>query len=263
VLDLTDRKRAEAEARESERRYREVQMDLAHANRVATMGQLTASIAHEVNQPIAATVTGAQAALNWLGHQPPDLAEVRLSLAQIVQDGRRAGDVIGRIRDLIRKAPPRKDRLEINGAIREVIELTRSEARKNGVSVKTELAEGLPLLYGDRVQLQQVILNLIINAIEAMSGTSEGLRELLISSAPANSGGVLVAVRDSGPGLAPAGLDRLFEAFYTTKPSGLGIGLSICRSILEAHGGRLWASTNEPHGAIFQFTVPAHPGSAC
>jgi PAS domain S-box-containing protein len=259
VLDLTERKRAEAEARESERRYREMQTELAHANRVATMGQLAASIAHEVKQPIAATVSNAQAGLRWLSREPLDLEEARQTLAQIVKDGNRAADVIGRIRDLIKKAPPRKMRLDINGAIREVIELTRGEALKNGVSVQTELANGLALIQGDRVQLQQVLLNLIINAIEAMSGASEGARELLVSTGKAEAGGVLIAVRDSGPGLAPTTLDRLFEPFYSTKSSGLGLGLSICRSIIEAHGGRLWASTNVPRGAIFQFTVPEHP----
>src|SRR6202043_2595091 len=217
VLDLTERKRAEAEARESERRYREVQMELAHANRVATMGQLTASIAHEVNQPIAATVTNAQAAQRWLDRQPPHLEEARQALARIVKDGNRAGDVIGRIRELIKKAPPRQDWVDINEAIREVIELTRREAVKTGVSVQMHLAEGLPLIYGDRVQLQQVILNLIINAVEAMGGVSDGRRELLICTQKAGSNGVLVEVRDSGPGFAPATAERLFEAFHTTK----------------------------------------------
>jgi PAS domain S-box-containing protein len=261
-MDITERKRAEAEVREGERRYRAVEMELAHANRVATMGQLSASIAHEVNQPIAAAITNAHSALRWLGARPPDLEEVRQALGRIVRDGNRAGDVIGRIRDLIRKAPPRKDGLEINEAILEVIALTRGEVVKNGVSVQTQLAEGLPLIQGDRVQLQQVILNLIVNAVEAMSGVGEGSRELLISTGKAESDGVLVAVRDSGPGLAPASLERLFGAFYTTKPGGLGMGLSICRSIIEAHWGRLWATANVPQGAVFQFTVPAHPDSA-
>jgi PAS domain S-box-containing protein len=174
VLDLTERKRAEAQARESERRYHEAQMELAHANRVATMGQLTASIAHEVKQPIAATVSNAQAGLRWLIREPPDLEEVRQALACIAKDGKRAGDVVGRIRDLIQKAPPRKDHFDLNGAIREVIELTRGEAVKNGVSVQTELTDNLPLIDGDRVQLQQVMLNLIVNAVEAMSGLTEG-----------------------------------------------------------------------------------------
>jgi PAS domain S-box-containing protein len=256
VLDLTERKRAEAEARESERRYREVQMEMAHANRVATMGQLTASIAHEVNQPIAAMVTNAEAARRWLNHRPANLEEAQQSLARIVKDGSRAGDVIGRIRELIKKTPPRKDGVDINEAIREVIELTRGEAVKTGVSVQMHLVEGLPLIHGDRVQLQQVMLNLIINAVEAMGSVRDGPRELLISTRQAEPGGVLVMVRDSGPGLAPATHEHLFEAFYTTKPTGLGMGLSICRSIIEAHGGRLWAEANEPRGTIFQFVTP-------
>jgi PAS domain S-box-containing protein len=258
VLDLTERKRAEAEARDNERRYREVQMELSHANRVATMGQLTASIAHEVNQPIAATTTNAEAALRWLDHQQPDLDEVRQSLASIVKDANRAGGVISRIRALIKKTPPRKDCLKINEAIREVIELTRGQAVKNGVSVQMELADGLPLVEADRVELQQVILNLIINAVEAMSGVSEGPRELLITTGKAESGGVLVAVQDSGPGLTPESIDRLFDPFYTTKPSGMGMGLSICRSIIEAHGGRIAAENESAHGgARLYFTLPA------
>ena len=262
VLDLTERKRAEAEARESERRYREAQMQLAHANRVATMGQLTASIAHEVNQPIAATVANAQAALRWLVADPPNLTEVRQALALIVRDGGRSGAVVGRIRALIKKAPPRDERVEINEAIREVIEVTRSEATKCAVSVQTEVAVGLPPVRGDRVELQQVILNLILNAVEAMSETGEGPRDLLITTGKTESGDVLVAVRDSGTGLAPAMLKNLFEAFHTTKANGLGLGLSICRSIIEGHGGRLWASANAPRGAIFQFTLPARPDIA-
>jgi PAS domain S-box-containing protein len=257
VLDLTELKRAEAEARESERRYREIQMELAHANRVATMGQLTASIAHEVNQPIAATVMNAQAALRWLGGKRPGLEEARQALGRIVEGGCRAADVVDRIRALTKKAPPRKDNVAINDAILEVIVLTHGEAAKNGVSVQTQLADGLPLIRGDWIQLQQVILNLIVNAVEAMSDVSGEARELLISTGKADANGVFVAVRDSGPGLAPAALDRLFEAFYTTKPAGLGMGLSICRSIIEAHGGRLWAEPNEPRGAIFQFLIPA------
>jgi PAS domain S-box-containing protein len=261
VLDLTERKRAEAEARESERRYREVQIELARANRVATMGQLTASIAHEVKQPIAAAATNASAALRWLGARSANLEEARQALRRIVNDATRASDVIDRIRRLIEKAPLRMDSVDINEAVREVIELTRGEAVKAGVSVQTHLADGLPLIHGDRVQLQQVNLNLIINAIEAMSGIAEAPRELLITTAQAEPG-VLVAVRDSGPGLAPEAFERLFEAFYTTKPSGLGLGLSICRSIIEAHRGQLWASANVPCGSIFHFTVPGHPCSA-
>jgi PAS domain S-box-containing protein len=258
VLDLTERKRAEAEAGESERRYRETLMELAHANRVTTMGQLTASIAHEVNQPITAAVINAEAALRWLGAQPPNLEEVSKTLGLIVADGTRAGNVIGGIRALIRKVPQQQASLDINEAIREVIALTRGEAAKTDVAVRTDLADGLPLIYGDRVQLQQVILNLIINAIEAMSGVVETRRALLISSGQAEPGGVVVAVRDSGPGLDPASLEHLFNAFYTTKSGGMGMGLTICRSIIEAHGGQLCASANEPRGAVFQFTLPLH-----
>jgi PAS domain S-box-containing protein len=262
VLDLTDRKWAEAEARDSERRYREVQTDLAHASRVSTMGQLTASIAHEVNQPIAAAVINAEAAQRWLSAQPPNIHKVSESLAFIVRDCTHAGEVIGRIRALIKRAPPRKDAVAINDAILEVIALTRSEAANNGVSVRTQLADDSPLVQGDRVQLQQVILNLIVNAIDAMRSLREGNRDLLICTQKAEPNGVLVEVRDSGPGFAPTTIEQLFEAFHTTKPGGLGLGLSICRSIIEAHGGRLWASANEPRGAIFQFTVPAQSGSA-
>jgi C4-dicarboxylate-specific signal transduction histidine kinase len=258
VLDLTERKQAEENVRESERRYREVQTELAHANRVATMGQLGASIAHEVKQPIAATVTNAQAALRWLDAQPPDEDEVRLALSRIVNDGNRAAAVIGRIHELVKKVPPQKEPLDINKAIREVIELTHGETRKHGVSVQVHLADRLPLIQGDRVQLQQVLLNLLINATEAMDGVSDGVRELLISTGNADAGCVLVAVSDSGPGFAPHNAEHIFGPFYTTKSTGLGMGLSICRSIIEAHGGRLWASANVPHGAIFQFTVPAH-----
>ena len=254
ALDLTERKR-------TEEALGKVQMELAHANRVATMGQLTSSIAHEVSQPVAATIMSAQAALNWLAAEPPALEEARRSLKNVVRDGYRARDVIDRLRALIKKAPPRKDWLDINEAIQEVIEVTRGEPVKHGISVQTCLADGLPLIEGDRVQLQQVILNLLINAVQAMSGKSEGPRELLISTERTEPNGVLVAVQDSGPGIAPEMHEHLFEAFYTTKAGGLGLGLSICRSIIEAHGGRLWASANVPHGAIFNFTVPAGPDS--
>jgi PAS domain S-box-containing protein len=256
VLDLTERKRSEAEAHESERRYREVQMDLAHANRVATMGQLTASIAHEVNQPIAGAVISAHAALRALARETPDVGAARRSIERVVRDANRAGDVISRIRDLIKKAPARKESLDVAKAIHEVIALVRGEAVKNSVSVQTRLAPGLPLVEGDRVQLEQVLLNLIVNAIDAMSGVDEGPRELLIETAQSESAdAVVVELRDSGPGLANP--ERAFDPFYTTKPGGLGMGLSICRSIVEAHGGHLRATANAPRGAIFQFTVPA------
>jgi PAS domain S-box-containing protein len=235
---------------------REAQMELAHVNRVTTMGQLTASIAHEVNQPIAATVTNAQAALRWLDARPPDLEETRQAVARIVNDGIRAGEVVDRIRALIKKVPARTDRFDINDAIVDVVALTRSELSSNGVSLQTQFAQGLPLIQGDRVQLQQVILNLIVNAIEAMNGVSDGARELRISTEINESSGALVAVQDSGPGLDPASLEQLFDAFYTTKSSGMGMGLSICQSIIIAHGGRIWAEANVPQGATFQFTLP-------
>ncbi|MCC8953509.1 PAS domain S-box protein [Bradyrhizobium sp. Pear77] len=256
VLDLTERKRAEAEARESERRYHEAVVELAHANRVATMGQLTASIVHEISQPMAATQANAKAGLNWLGAQPPDLEQVRQTLLSILNDGERAGAVINRIRALCKKAPPRREKTKINEAVLEVIALTRDEAVKNGVSIATQLAEGLPVVHVDRVQLQQVVLNLIINAVEAMSCVGEGPRELLISTGIDASNGLLVSLQDSGPGMEPGSLEHLFDAFYTTKSSGMGMGLSICRSIVEAHGGRIWASANKPRGAVFQFCLP-------
>jgi PAS domain S-box-containing protein len=256
VLDLTDQKRAQERLRASERSLRQAQGELAHVNRVTTMGQLTASISHEVMQPIAAAITNARTALRLLGSEPSDVEAVRQALGRIVSEGNRAADVVDRIRTLFKNTPPRKDDLKINEAVLEVIALTQVEVVTHGVSVETELSEGLSLIQGDRVQLQQVIINLIINAVEAMSGVAKGSRTLLISTGQEASAGVLVSVQDSGPGLDVEGLDRLFDAFYTTKPSGMGMGLSICRSIIEAHGGRIWASRNVGPGATFQFTLP-------
>jgi C4-dicarboxylate-specific signal transduction histidine kinase len=240
----------------------EAQVDLAHVDRITTIGRLTTSIVPEVTQAIAAIVTNAQAARHFLDRRPPDLDEVREALDRIVTEAYRASDVIYRIRGLLKETPPKRERAEINGAIRDVLELTRGEATKSGVSVRTQFAEPSPVVQADRVQLQQVILNLIINAVEAMSGMREGARELLICTEEAESNGTLVAVGDSGPGLDPKSADRLFEAFYTTKVQGMGIGLAICRSIIEAHGGRLWARANVPCGAIFQFELPAHTARA-
>jgi C4-dicarboxylate-specific signal transduction histidine kinase len=245
------------ESTRRERQYREMQSELAHANRVATMGQLTASIAHEIKQPIAAARNNARAALNFLDKSPPDVAEVREALTCIVNDTDRASDVVDRIGSLIKKAPPRKEVVDLNAAILEVTALTRSEAVKTGVRVETQLAGELPRIQCDRVQLQQVMLNLIVNAIQSMSGVEDGNRELHISTVSIEPEGVCVAVRDTGHGLRPESLPRLFEPFYTTKPDGMGMGLSICRSIIEAHGGRLWATRCEPRGALFQFTIPA------
>jgi C4-dicarboxylate-specific signal transduction histidine kinase len=245
------------ESTRRERQYREAQMALAHANRVTTMGQLTASITHEVNQPITAAITYALAARRWLSAEPPNFREVDDTLSLIVKEGRRAGEVVERVRALVKKVPARKDAVAINDAILEVIALTRAEAANNSASVRTQFAEDLPRVQGDRVQLQQVMLNLIVNAIQSMSGVEDGNRELHISTVSIEPDGVCVAVRDTGPGLSPETLSRLFEPFYTTKPEGMGIGLSICRSIIEAHGGRLWAIPCEPRGALFQFTIPA------
>jgi PAS domain S-box-containing protein len=256
VVDLTERKRAEEEIRESERRYSEMQMELVHANRVATIGHLSASIAHEVNQPIGATINNASAALHWLSKEPADLEKARQALQRIFANGNRVSEVVGRMRALFKKAPIRTEDVDINGAILEVIALTRGEVVKNSISVQSHLVDGLPLIQGDRVQLQQVIMNLIVNAVEALSSVSEGSRDLVITTGKGEPDGVLVVVRDSGPGLSSPGPERIFDAFNTTKPGGLGMGLSICRTIIEAHGGRLWATAAQPQGAIFQFTLP-------
>jgi C4-dicarboxylate-specific signal transduction histidine kinase len=245
------------ESTRRERQYREMQGELAHANRVATMGQLTASIVHEIKQPITAARTYAAAARRFLDKSPPDVAEVREALACIVNETGRTSDVVDRIGSLIKKAPPRKEVVDLNAAILEVTALTRSEAVKTGVAVDTQLAGELPRIRCDRVQLQQVMVNLIVNAIQSMSGVAVGNRELHISTVSIEPEGVCVAVRDTGHGLRPESLPRLFEPFYTTKPEGMGMGLSICRAIIEAHGGRLWATTCEPRGALFQFTIPA------
>jgi PAS domain S-box-containing protein len=255
VQDITERKRAEEDLRESERRHRETQMELVHVNRVTTMGQLTASIAHEVNQPIAAAVTSADAGLRWLAAAPPNLEKTRDAFERIIKAGKQASEVIGRIRGLVKKVPAHRSPLDVNEMILETIALTRSEMLRHCILLQTELAKDLPSIRGDRVQLQQVILNLIMNAIEAMSEVSDGSRELMIGSNVDTPDGVIVMVRDWGPGLKPECLDHIFDPFFTTKPTGMGMGLSICRSIVEAHGGRLWASENAPRGAVFQFTL--------
>lgn len=249
ATDIEDYKRAMEALRANEE-------ELARVSRVTTLGVLAGAIVHEVSQPISAIVTGAQAVSFWLRAERPDVGEARQAVERIVRDGFRAGEVVGRLRALIEKAPPRKERLDINDVLREVIALINVEAMKGGVAVQTQLAADLPPVHGDRVQLQQVILNLIINAIEAMNGNGVGRRTLLISTGIAETASVLVAVRDSGPGLDPDSVNRVFDTFYTTKPGGVGIGLSICRSIIQAHGGRMWASANEPCGAAFHFTLP-------
>jgi PAS domain S-box-containing protein len=237
-------------------RLRELESELAHMNRLSVMGELTASLAHEITQPIAAARNNARAAIHFLDRNPPDLAEIREALACIVDDADRARDIIDRIRDHIKKAPPRKSRFDLNKAIDEVIGLARSAITTNGVSVRTRLAEALRPIEGDRVQLQQVVLNLILNAVEAMSTVGSGSRELFISTEESQTGGVLVSVRDSGPGIDSDHLDRVFQAFYTTKSSGVGMGLSISRSIIDAHEGRLWADPDVSRGAVLRFSLP-------
>ena len=243
----------------SEQRLRTMQAELAHANRLATLGQLTASITHEVKQPVAGALLSAQAAERFLNREPPDIEAARRAIDGVVKSGMRVSEIVDRTHALIRKEPAGKDGLAINEAIAEVIELTRGETMRNRVEVRTQLAEGLPVIQGNRVQLQQVMLNLIVNAVEAMSQT-DGERELLISTR-AEADRIVVAVCDTGPGLAEAESERAFDAFYTTKSTGLGMGLSICRSIVEDHGGRLWADANVPAGAAFQFTVPVNSAS--
>ncbi len=259
VRDLTEHMLA-AEA------LRQAQADLAHVNRTAAMGQLTASIAHEVNQPITAVITNAQVALRFLAAQQPDIEEAKLALKDIVGDGKRASEVIGRTRAMIKKTPSRIERFDLNEAVGVVIALAQSEPSKRRVMLQAELAPDLPMVTADRIQLQQVLLNLVLNAIEAMSGV-DGRRQLHIRTESGRSKDVLVSVRDTGPGFAPNSADRLFEAFYTTKPEGMGMGLAICRSIIQAHGGRLWAKPNEPCGAEFSFILPlendATAGGCC
>ena len=246
--DIEDRTQALA-------RLQQMQADFAHINRVSTMGEFAASLSHEILHPIATARNNARAGMRFLEMNPPNLDEVREALGCVVRDADRAGDIVGRMRDQIKKAPPRKERFDLNAAIHEVLVLAQSVTYRNRVAVQIRLADGsLPVL-GDRVQLQQVLLNLILNAAEAMGSIEEGARELSISS-QRDRAGALVAVRDSGPGIDPAHLDRVFDPFYSTKPTGTGMGLSICRSIINAHGGRLWAE-NEQRGAVFQFTLPA------
>lgn len=249
VSDLTERKRAE-------QALRQLKSDLVHMNRLSMLGELSASLAHEVKQPIATARNNARAALNFLHLQPPDLNQAREALGCVVGDVDRAGEIIDRIGEQVRKSPPRKQPCDLNAAINEVIGLARSITVQNGVSVETRLTDGLRSVQGDRVQLQQVVLNLILNAVEAMGSVEAGARELLISTEQ-NHTGVLVAVRDSGPGIDPEHLERVFQSFYTTKPGGTGMGLSLSRSIIDAHGGRMWADANQPHGAALQFTLPA------
>jgi PAS domain S-box-containing protein len=254
VVDLTDRKRAE----EEHERLRQLESDLAHVNRLSMLGELAASLAHEILHPIATARNNARAGARFLEMSPPNLDETREALDHVVRDVDRATDIVGRMRDHTKKVPPRRELFDLNGAVREVVTMVRSAIVKNRITVGTRLMDGLAPVLGDRVQLQQVIMNLILNAVEAMSLDDTGVRELSIRTEQSQAErDVLVEVRDSGPGIDPVNLARVFEPFYTTKTSGIGMGLSICRSIVDAHGGRLWVSANEPRGAAFQFTLPA------
>ena len=250
--DITERKRVE----EERERLHRLEAELARVARLTTLGELTTSIAHEVGQPLGAMVASAGAGARWLAADPPAMAEARAALDNIVADGKRAREVIARIRALAKRQAPRKDRLDINQKITEVLALTEHELRSHDIVLRTELDRTLPRVGGDRVQLQQVLLNLIVNAVEAMSAVHDRSRELTIVSRQDGSNAVLVEVRDSGNGLDAQRAEQVFEAFYTTKAEGIGIGLSISRSIIEAHGGRLWASANAPHGAVFRFSLP-------
>jgi C4-dicarboxylate-specific signal transduction histidine kinase len=248
-IDIEDRKQAE----ETLRHARE---DLARVTRVTTMGELAASIAHEVNQPLAAIVTNANASLRWLAADPPNLEEVREATVRIIADGNRASDVVGRIRTLLSKKETQKQLLEVDDVIGDVVALTKSEAQRNGTSVQLELAAAPAVVLADRVQLQQVLLNLMLNGMDAMHDVT-GSRTLTIQSRPHQGKGVLVAVRDSGVGIPAEHLPHIFDAFYTTKNGGLGMGLAIGRSIIEAHGGRIWATSEQGQETTFQFTLPA------
>jgi PAS domain S-box-containing protein len=254
VMDITASRRAEEQLNLAF-------AELAHVARLTTVGELTATIAHEVNQPLTGLLTSGNACLRWLGADPPNLEAARRAVERMINDGTRAGEVVSRIRAMVRKSPPRTDSLNIGDTLTEVIALIRGEIQRNSILLRTRLPDDLPPVLGDRIQLQQVILNLIVNAIDAMSGVAEGRRELLVAAEKDDANGVLVTVRDCGTGLDPALLDQLFEAFYTTKAHGMGMGLAISRTIVEAHGGQLWATPNVPHGATFQFRLPSDDGA--
>jgi len=252
--NISDRLRVEEESE----RLRKLEAELAHINRVSMMGELAVSIAHEVNQPLSGIVSNASACLRWLAGDSPDLDEVREATRDIVRDGKRAGEVIARIRALTKRAAVAREKLDLNEIIREILALVGDEARRNSVIIRTQFGEDLSTVAGDRVQLQQVLLNLVMNAIEAMSSISNRPRELIITTGNIDADHVQATVEDSGIGLDPNTRDKVFDSFYTTKPGGMGMGLSICRSILQAHGGRLWAEGKEGPGTVFHFTVPKY-----
>jgi C4-dicarboxylate-specific signal transduction histidine kinase len=248
--DIEDQKRAE-------HALQTAHAELTHVTRVTTLGEMSASIAHEVNQPLTAIATNAEASLRWLSRDVPDIEEARASIGQVVKDAHRAGEVIRRIRDFSKKADPQMTQLDINGVVEEAVTLVQHEALRHGVAIRLELASGLPPVRGDRIQLQQVIVNLAINGMEAMTSVQDRERVLIIRTQRHQSSRVLVAVEDAGIGIEPENVNRVFSAFHTTKPDGLGMGLSICRSIIEAHDGQLWASPNAGSGMMFQFMISA------
>jgi len=252
TVDITERKRAE----EERARLHRLETDLAHINRVSIMGELTASIAHEVNQPLSGVVSNASACLRWLAGDTPNIEEARETARRIVRDGKRAAEIIGRIRALTKRTATPRERLDLNEAIREILPLVGDEAKKKSVTIRTCFADDISPVLGDRVQLQQVVLNLVMNGIEAMNTITDRARELVITSRNTDSDQVEVAVEDSGTGLDPEASARIYDAFYTTKPAGMGMGLSICRSILQAHDGSLWATANHGAGTTFHFALP-------
>jgi PAS domain S-box-containing protein len=258
VIDMTDRKRTEEKLFASEQRFLDAQMELAHVTRITTLGELVASIAHEVSQPLAGVIANAEACLCWLDRETPNLDAARRSVEWIIGDGNRAGEVIRRVRALANKTDTEKVPLDLNDVVREVITLVQRELTSHQVSLRTELTSPLPMILGDRVQLQQVIINLVMNGIEAMQAVTDRPRELVIRSRQDETRQVLVGVTDCGVGISAENADRLFNPFFTTKSGGMGMGLSICRSIMEAHGGRLSASKNQGPGASFQFFLPLY-----
>ena len=252
--DISDRVRAE----EQRDRLRQLEGDLAHMNRVSVMGELTASIAHEVNQPLSGVVSNASACLRWLAGDTPNVEEAREAARHVVRDGKRAGEVIARVRAMTKRTDASREKLDLNAIIREVLGLVGDEAKKNTVMIRTGFADDVFPVLGDRVQLQQVVLNLVMNGIEAMSSVADRRRDLAITTRNLNSDQVQVTVQDSGKGLDPDTMPKIFNPFFTTKPSGMGMGLSISRSILQAHGGRLWAAANDGPGTSFHFTLPRY-----
>jgi C4-dicarboxylate-specific signal transduction histidine kinase len=259
---MTDRKRADERLRASEQRLLDIQMELGHVMRMMALGEMTASIAHEVSQPLAAVVANAEASLSWLRCGTPDVDAACRSVEWIIDDGNRASEVIRRVRTLAKKTSLEKVPLEVNDVVREAILLMRRELISHQVSLRMNMAAGLSMILGDRIQLQQVIINLVMNGIEAMQSVTDRPRELVVKSGQDELGQVLISVADCGVGIAAENVDMLFDPFFTTKSSGLGMGLSICRSIVETHGGRLWAAATVPHGSLFQFTLPAGTDSA-